>query len=142
MPEEMAMGITSAFTGVFLPDPPEGSMEFWSSLASNAAVSMFSDGPMHMVAAYELTGQETLADIAGMYGDYMDVFQDLFSGNASMEGAFVITEGEIVQVDGVDLYTTSMEITQDPDTRMAFTYWMTVHQGHCFWRWPRTRTFS
>lgn len=129
MPGEMALGITSALTGVFLPDPPEGSMEFWSSLASNAAVSMYSDGPMHMAAAYELAGEETLADIASMYDDYMDVFQDFFSGNASMEGAFAITEGEIVQIDGVEFYTTSMEITQDPDTRMAFTYWMTVHQG-------------
>jgi hypothetical protein len=63
MPGEMALAITSAFTGVFIPEAPPGSMEFWSSLASNAGVSMFSDGPMHMVAAYELTGEETLADL-------------------------------------------------------------------------------
>lgn len=129
MPEEMAYGITSAFTEVFVQDIPEESMQFWASMASNVAMSMYRDTPMHLVAAYDLPGEETIEEIAAGYADYMAVFTEVFQENGAMADAFTIVDNGIVQIDGVDFFSMSMEVSVDTLSSMSFTYWMTVYDG-------------
>jgi hypothetical protein len=129
MPSEMAFEVTKAFTGVFTTEISDENLRVWSSMASNAAVSMFNDSPMHMVAAYETGGDITIQDIALLYSDYMGFFAPLMAQNAEMSEGFRIEDNGIVQVDSVDFYSISMMIEPDSTTSMNFNYWMTVHEG-------------
>jgi len=129
MPEEMSFGITSAFLRAFSSDIPEEDLMFWASMASNAAVSMYSDGPMHMVAAYELSGGETLEQIASSYSDFLDGFMPLFAENETMAQSFSFTDNGIVQIDGTDFYYMTMSIMPEPPSAVSFNYWMTVYDG-------------
>lgn len=129
MEQEILYHITAAFSEVFTDEISEETLQFWASLASNAAFSMYSDQFMHMVAAYELQGDITVDQIAEMYREYMNSFTTVFSESPDMAEAFSMVDNGVVQVDGADFYSVTMDITTDSTTSMSFNYWMTIHDG-------------
>ncbi|MCP4647176.1 MAG: hypothetical protein GY852_05475 [bacterium] len=46
-----------------------------------------------------------------------------------MEQAFSIRENGIIQLEGTDFYSMSMNIAPDSTSDISFDYWMTVHEG-------------
>lgn len=129
MPTDIAFGITKAFTDVFTQEIPEENLQFWSSMSSNVAMSLYDDGPMHFVAAYELSGDISIEEIAAMYSEYMSLFSDMFDNFGEMEDFFTIVDNGMIQIDGVDFYSMSMSIAVDSVSSMSFNYWMTVYDG-------------
>jgi hypothetical protein len=129
MPEEITLGMTRAVTRIFSPDAPEEDFQFWAGLSSNAAVSMYADAPFHLVAAYDLQEDISLEDVVAMYSDYMEVFTAAFENMGDMGQFFNITDNGIVDYEGVEFYSMSMDIETDSLTSLSFDYWMTVYDG-------------
>jgi|GEM_PF-1515051 len=129
MPSEISYEVVKAFIGVFTTEISEENLRIWSSMSSNAAVSMFGDQPMHMVAAYDIGGETTIEDIAQIYSDYMELFIPLMSQNEEFASGFEFVDNGIVQVDGADFYSVSMKIQPDSTINMSFDYWMTINDG-------------
>ena len=128
MPEELAYQITKAFTEVFTEEVDDEMMRFWSSMASNGAVSIFNDGIMHMVAVYALPADVSIEDIALMYSDYLEFVMPFIQQNEEIANSFNFLDNGIVEIDGFDFYSMSMSI-QDSTMNMDFDYWMAVHNG-------------
>ncbi len=129
MPEEISIGIINAFTEVISPDVPSENLQFWAGLSSNAALAMYNDAPLHLVAAYDLQEDVSLEDIAAMYTGYMNSFTSAFQGFGGMGDFFSITDNGIVDYEGTDFYSMSMDIEADTLTSMSFHYWMTIQDG-------------
>lgn len=131
MPEEIAFEITKAFTEVFTTELSEDNLHFWASMASNGAVSIYDDDFIHMVAAYELTADVSIEDIAEMYSEYLGVIMPYIEQNEEMANSFNFQDNGIIQVDGVDFYSLTMTILPDSaaSISLTFDYWMTVHDG-------------
>jgi len=129
MPEEISIGIIQAFTEVFSPGAESENLQFWAGMSSNAAVAMYDDTPMHLVAAYNLEEDVTLEQIAVMYSEYMDSFSSAFQSIGEIGEFFEIADNGIVQYEGADFYYMSMAIEVDTLTSMNFDYWMTIHNG-------------
>ncbi|MCK5785931.1 MAG: hypothetical protein KAH54_05150 [Candidatus Sabulitectum sp.] len=129
MPSEIAYEITKAFTEVFTSDVSDENLHFWATMASNGAVSVYNDEFMHMVAAYELSGDVTLEEIAEMYSAYFEVFTSSMEQTQAIADLFQIQDNGIVQIDGVDFYSMSMDIQSDTTFSMTFDYWLTIHDG-------------
>ncbi len=129
MPSEIAFEITKAFTEVFTTELDDEVLEFWSSMASNGAVSIYNDDFIHMTAAYEVNSDVSVEDIAVMYSDYLYLLMPLLEQNAELEGSFSIEDNGIVEIDGTNFYSMSMSILPDSTSSFTFNYWMTVHNG-------------
>jgi len=129
MPEEITIGIINAFTEVITPNIPAENLQFWAGMSSNAALAMYNDGPMHLVAAYDLQEDVSLEDIAAMYTEYMNAFTDAFQSFGDIGQFLNITDNGIVEYEGVDFYSMSMDIETDTLTAMSFDYWMTIQDG-------------
>ncbi len=129
MPSEIAFYITRAFTEVFTGEISDEVLRFWSSMVSNGAVSIYSDDFMHMVAAYEVSGDATTEEIAVQYSDYLGTIMPFLEQNDDLANTFSIQDNGIVRIDGVDFYSMSMSIQPDTTLAMNFDYWLTVHDG-------------
>ncbi|MCD4706505.1 MAG: hypothetical protein K8S62_02065 [Candidatus Sabulitectum sp.] len=132
MPPEIAFEITKAFTEVFTSEISDENLYFWASMASNGAVSIYNDEFMHMVAAYELTENISIEEIAVMYSDYIEAFISGMEQNEEMLNSFNIQNNGIVQIDGTDFYSMSMNIQPDTTLSMTFDYWLAVHDNALF----------
>lgn len=129
MPQEIAYSITKAFTEVFTEGLSDNILQFWASMASNGAVSIYSDDLIHMVAAYQVSTDVTIEDIAASYSEYLDVIMPFLDQNEELANSFSFQDNGIVQVDGTDFYYLSVTIAPDSTENMNFDYWMTVHDG-------------
>lgn len=129
MPREMASGITEAFTEVFASDVPMDNLDFWADMASNAGMAVYGDSPMHIVAAYDLQEGVTLQDIADSYTEYMGIFTEAFQGAGEMGEFFTIADNGLVDYEGTEFYSMSMDIEVDTLSSMSFDYWMTIYDG-------------
>lgn len=129
MPQEIAYSITKAFTEVFTEELNDNILQFWASMASNGAVSIYGDDFIHMVAAYQVSADVTIEDIAASYSEYLDVIMPFIDQNEEMANSFSFQDNGIVQVDGTDFYSLSITIVPDSTANMSFDYWMTVHDG-------------
>ncbi|MCK5130951.1 MAG: hypothetical protein KAR40_02230 [Candidatus Sabulitectum sp.] len=129
MPEEIAFEITKAFTEVFTTELSEDMLHFWASMASNGAVSIYDDDFIHMVAAYEVTADISIEDIAVMYSEYLGVIMPYIEQNEEMANSFNFQDNGIIQIDGVDFFSLTMIILPDSAASITFDYWMTVHDG-------------
>ncbi len=129
MDEELLYSVTSALTEAFTESMPEETIQFWSSISSNSAISVYDDQAMHLVAAYELSEDITIEQIALMYNEYLNALTPILSESPEMAEAFSCIDNGVVQIDGTDFYSMSMSISVDSTSSMLFEYWLTVHDG-------------
>lgn len=129
MPEEIAYEVTKAFSEVFTTELSDEMLHFWASLASNGAVSIYNDDFIHMVAAYEVTSDVSIEDIASMYAEYLGIVMPFIQQNPDINDSFNFQDNGIVSINGSDFYSMSMTILPDSTASMNFDYWMTIHDG-------------
>ena len=129
MPEELTFTISKAFSEVFTTEISDEMIGFWSEITANGAMSLFSGDFVHMVAAYETDGSVTLEQIAEMFSEYFDAILPILQQNEEMAAAFSIQDNGIVQIDGFDFYSISMNILSDSEVDFNFDYWITIHDG-------------
>jgi len=129
MPGELAFDISKAFTEVFISEADEEMLQFWASMASNGAVSIYNDSFFHVVAAYQMEEEIAIEDVARLYAEYLDLFVSAMSENTDFGSFFTVQDNGVIDIDGTDFYSMSMTIASDSTESMEFEYWLTVHNG-------------
>ena len=129
MPEELTFTISKAFSEVFSSEISDEMISFWSEITANGAMSLFSGDFIHMVAAYETDGSVTVEQIAEMYSEYFNAIMPMLQQNEEMANAFSFVDNGIVQIDGIDFYSISMNLLSGTEAEFNFDYWITIHDG-------------
>jgi hypothetical protein len=129
MPGEMAFDISKAFTEVFISDADEEMLQFWASMASNGAVSIYNDSFFHVVAAYQMEEGISIEDLARLYTEYLGMFVSAISENTDLGSFFTVQDNGVIDINGTDFYSMSMTIASDSTGSLGFEYWLTVHDG-------------
>ncbi len=129
MPEVIAFEITKAFTNVFTSELSDETLGFWSAMAANGAVSIYDDDFVHIAAAYELSEETSIEDVAYLYSEYITLIKPVIEQNTEIEQSFELLNEGIIQVQGIDFYNISIIITPEEPTSMEFNYWMTTFDG-------------